>query len=425
MLHLPSGYDGRVRRSLLGFLAVSVFACGGRSELPFLDTSATPAATGGASGGGGTGGGGGTTIGSGGAGGSGGATIGSAGQTGSGGSGGASGCPLGQHLCGGACVSDFSVQTCGVSCTPCPVPPNSDGATCDGMACDPVCSAGFAPCGSACLDLQSDGANCGSCGHDCLGGACQAGVCQPAVLLSGHPLVHFLAVDATSLYFTVDPGGSPTGGSVQKMPLAGGPVTTLASGLLSPQGIAVDPSFVYWASEFGDTITRLPLGGGTPVTLLSGVTGALGVAVDGSAIYFSRISGGAVWKAPLSGGAPTLLASSTTTPNDGAVGIAVRATNLYFGTYSAVEEVSIAGGAVTTLVTGQNDAIAVAVDDTFLYWTNLYGGGLMRKPLAGGPATSLLPGLSTYGDGIAVDAKAIYFAIADASNVSTILRLAK
>jgi hypothetical protein len=318
-------------------------------------------------------------------------------------------------------VSDDATQSCGASCTPCPVPPQSDGATCDGMACGFVCSAGFTQCGSACLDLQSDGANCGSCGHDCLGGACNAGVCQPVVLVSGPSLVHALAVDAQSLYFTSD--GFPSG-SVQKMSLSGGAVTTLVSGVATPQGIAVDATFVYWASEYGNTISRIPIGGGAPTTLLSGVTDAMGVAVDASAIYFSTIDTGSVWKAPLSGGSPVLL-GTTTAAAGGVTGVAVDAGHLYFGTYSTVAQVPLAGGATTTLVTGANDAISVAVDDTFLYWTDLYGGGLMRQPLAGGPATTLVPGSSAYSEGIAVDAEAIYFGTTDTRDVSTILRLAK
>jgi hypothetical protein len=33
-----------------------------------------------------------------------------------------------------------------------------------------------------CGNVQTDPANCGYCGHDCLGGGCTAGVCQPVVL---------------------------------------------------------------------------------------------------------------------------------------------------------------------------------------------------------------------------------------------------
>ena len=50
--------------------------------------------------------------------------------------------------------------------------------------------------------------NCGACGHDCLGGACDAGVCVPlpaGVLASGLIAPVSVAVDATNVYFaTVD-----------------------------------------------------------------------------------------------------------------------------------------------------------------------------------------------------------------------------
>src|SRR5262252_1722567 len=38
---------------------------------------------------------------------------------------------------------------------------------------------GPADCGS----VAEDSANCGRCGHDCAGGACARGVCQPQVLV--------------------------------------------------------------------------------------------------------------------------------------------------------------------------------------------------------------------------------------------------
>jgi hypothetical protein len=44
--------------------------------------------------------------------------------------------------------------------------------------CEPLCPPGQTICGAACVDMQSDPANCGTCGHACaVGGLCKAGTC--------------------------------------------------------------------------------------------------------------------------------------------------------------------------------------------------------------------------------------------------------
>src|SRR5262245_42716600 len=37
-------------------------------------------------------------------------------------------------------------------------------------------------CDGTCRQLDNDPANCGSCGHDCLGASCTAGLCEPEEL---------------------------------------------------------------------------------------------------------------------------------------------------------------------------------------------------------------------------------------------------
>jgi hypothetical protein len=43
---------------------------------------------------------------------------------------------------------------------------------------------GAAEGGAICANVTTDPMNCGRCGHDCLGGACAAGVCQPLLVAS-------------------------------------------------------------------------------------------------------------------------------------------------------------------------------------------------------------------------------------------------
>ena len=66
-----------------------------------------------------------------------------------------------------------------------------------------VVQQGDAPVDSACgANLQTDGTNCGTCGHDWLGGKCSAGVCQPVVVtLQEHePGPYAMVLDGTTLY---------------------------------------------------------------------------------------------------------------------------------------------------------------------------------------------------------------------------------
>jgi hypothetical protein len=281
-----------------------------------------------------------------------------------------------------------------------------------------TCFSGQTPCNGSCVDEQSDGHDCGACGHDCLGGACQAGVCQPTTLLSGLPYVKFIAVDATSLYWTV-------GASVMKMPLSGGPPVTLASGPPSANGIAVDARNVYWTDQTSHILSA-PLGGGATSTVLSdAVYTPFAVAVDATTLYFTSYWNDTVNTMPLGGGTPSTLASDRTM-SSGATGIAVNANSVYWGDGNArVVQTPLGGGGSVTLASMQNDPMGVAVDDTDVYWTVFYGGAVVKAPLSGGTPTTLVSNLTVYALGIAVDATSIYWAAADANTVGSLMRLAK
>jgi hypothetical protein len=110
------------------------------------------------------------------------------------------------------------------------------------------CDGGLTSCGGACVDTQGDGKNCGACGHDCQGGVCQTGACQPVMLASGQAAPLDIAVDGMNVYWT-NMGHSAGSGTVSKVPVGGGSVTTLASGQSSPYGIAIDATSVYWTKN--------------------------------------------------------------------------------------------------------------------------------------------------------------------------------
>jgi hypothetical protein len=88
-------------------------------------------------------------------------------------------------------------------------------------------------------------------------------------LASETSAIYGLAVDTTNVYWTVYGHGyhspNPPTGAINKMPLAGGVIVSVAMGddLL---GLAVDGTNVYWTSALG-SVYRVPVSGGTPVTL--------------------------------------------------------------------------------------------------------------------------------------------------------------
>ncbi len=102
--------------------------------------------------------------------------------------------PFNCGACGTACVG---AERCvsGSCCAASPEACNGADDDCDGAVdedgagCGPgeVCTAGTCSCGpgsmcgGACVDLDSDPSNCGSCGHACSGASCVGGVCCETV----------------------------------------------------------------------------------------------------------------------------------------------------------------------------------------------------------------------------------------------------
>jgi hypothetical protein len=93
-------------------------------------------------------------------------------------------CNANDHLCGtgsaATCAANNDGNHCGLgaACTQCPAPANATPTCTGGTTCGYACNANATPCGTACVDGQSDVSNCGSCGHACSAGqACIGGAC--------------------------------------------------------------------------------------------------------------------------------------------------------------------------------------------------------------------------------------------------------
>jgi sugar lactone lactonase YvrE len=122
--------------------------------------------------------------------------------------------------------------------------------------------------------------------------------------------------------------------SIDALPLAGGPVTTLAVGTSGTGGVpslTIDSTYAYYTQYVPGAVTRVPLAGGPPTTLASLPNPAAqngSIAVDGTRVYCATegsSSAGAVTSLPIGGGQVTTLAWGTR-PN----GVALDNTSIYW-----------------------------------------------------------------------------------------------
>jgi hypothetical protein len=307
-------------------------------------------------------------------------------------------------------------------------------------------------CGTASVDLQSDGANCGGCGHDCAGAVCSAGTCTGA-FLSLLDEAYRCATDSRFVYYTSQAGG----GAIRRVALDAGAVdvgtptwppstgsATLVPERPYPMNIAVDPNGIYW-SELGPgnwydagpgAIMKAGLDGHGVTVLASGRPSPNALTIDGTYVYWAEAT--AIEKVPLAGGAPTVLA---TLPAGAAVpSLAVAPSALY---WTEVDTLTADGDAATsppdqllrvdldgtnriTLAIADDESQqpgGVAVDGTSVYWAAPTG--VFTLPLDGGAPVALYPSASNLitwstAGAIVVDPTGVYAAGTD----DAVLRLA-
>jgi hypothetical protein len=94
---------------------------------------------------------------------------------------------------------------------------------------------------------------------------------------------------------------------------------------------------------------------------------------------------------------------------------------------NAIRRVALDGGQIETVSQGGFvPAGAIAVDDASVYWTNEYGGTLMRAPKTGGSPERLAGPLQGFVRFVALDADAVYVAAFDRQQpTGAIYRIAK
>jgi len=197
-------------------------------------------------------------------------------------------------------------------------------------------------------DLTADPANCGRCGHSCLGGSCVKGACLPVTLYQGHDTPTSVLVEDASVFVTVQTA-VPSDSYVFRctLPDCEATKTVIATGMVNPWFALRDGPRVLWVNS-GDTDADL-------------------VTISGN-----------VLECPPSG-----------CPDGGPVGL-------------LPDGGGVEGGATVN---------AIAVDSTFLYWVDIFGyggvntGGIYRcaKAECAGTLGPLVQGATFFPFVIAVD----------------------
>jgi len=284
-----------------------------------------------------------------------------------------------------------------------------DGSTTDDGSAPGDAAGGDASCAPG-ADFSSDKANCGRCGHSCLGGDCTAGVCQPVTLAVAQSNPFGVAVHGTRVYWTSF--GANTVSMADKADgKNAGPVA--ASGVSSPWGIRVDDAFVYWANNETSTgsIARCPLAGcgAAAPTKLVKADEPTDIALFGARLYFTESNSGSVRAIDVAdGGAPLDLTGPTI---NRPFKLVTDGVYVYFtSNENILHSVKVTGGAAVDLVDAVDNS-GIALDPatgTVFYTLTGNTGSITTVSKDGGPPTGFA-GSQKNPLNVVVDANYVYW----------------
>ncbi len=249
----------------------------------------------------------------------------------------------------------------------------------------------------------------------------------PETLVSGLNGTVDLAVTDTGIIWTETPCcAHGVTGAVKHAGLDGTNVTVLADGTTGARGpgrLALSTSDVYWADSVGTanlegwgSIARMPLLGGPATTVVSGVgNSTLGpIAVDATHVYVA--DGYTVKAIPRAGGAAETLAVG----DSRITGLAVDGVSVYWiedGGIPLVRKVT-AGGGPTTLASGSGPAGPLAIDNANVYWMGHFD-TISKIPKNGGTLAVIGSGLPFLSD-FTTDGESVYFTEQDTGLVTSV-----
>lgn len=227
-----------------------------------------------------------------------------------------------------------------------------------------------------------------------------------------------IAVDDTHAYVTTRASGSSSGGSVIRVPLAGGGHQVVATLDPEPYTIAIDDASIYFTVRETGRIHRVSKNGGEVSVVAEPherSNGAEAIAIDATHVYWSAVGG--IFRAPK--GASSAPAEMLAEENEGADAIAVDRDDVFWiarGTADtangALYKVKKTGGERTLLGTGDifrpTWGFSIAAKDGSIYVPHTDGGRVYRVDGKSGALSLVAQGLD-HPVAIAADDRRVYW----------------
>jgi hypothetical protein len=221
-------------------------------------------------------------------------------------------------------------------------------------------------------------------------------------------------------------------GSIGRAKINGaGANNALIAGLGDTYAVAVDSKFIYWTEHTADRIGRANLDGSGVNSnfITTGVSDPTGIAVtQNNGIYWANtsISADSIGHANIDGSNP--VANFVFPAGDNTFGVAADQSFVYwldnnFGPNGRIGRAPLGGGASNeSFISGIGTNEGMAVDPSYIYWTNWTNDtlGIGRAPVGGGtPEPGFIPNLTTANPprGVAVNSQYVFWSDADLARI--------
>ncbi len=193
---------------------------------------------------------------------------------------------------------------------------------------------------------------------------------MPEVLAVDSTAVPVLTADTASIYWA-----SSAPSAVRKVPMAGGPVTTLIdsgalgafAGAPGPMRVAPD-GHVYWIASQNNVLSIATASASSSATVIAqGAAAFSDLAVDANRVYVAVPTSSSILTYPLSGGSPSTFAGSVGL--GGPIQLALQGGTLYWLAGGSINKAAVAGGALMgVLIFDSASASGFTVDASNVYF---------------------------------------------------------